>query len=339
MRGTSNGWRSWPGTTDGFTIAEEDLRLRREGEFAGTAQAGAGLGTIGNIVADFELYMRAKVEADAIVGADPELRAPEHRASARARRQRRGRARLAGDVVTGAAAACAVGFDFDHTLGLDNGLEATAYYRLAAELGRSVSERDRAWTAFIDDTLLERFRAGAISLDDAIDAFVERLGLAPQPAYVEALSRASATTSSTTSSPRSTERANSWQTLAERAIPTAILTNGWSPLQYRKIGRALGYAGPILVSDELGIVKPDPAAFGKLVDVLGVPRERVWFVGDNPKTDVAGAQGAGLRAVWFDWEHIAYPADAPRPDVRIARLSELPALLPGPDVRAENVGR
>jgi ATP-dependent DNA helicase RecG len=67
------------GTTDGFTIAEEDLRLRREGEFAGTAQAGAGLGTIGSIVADFELYMRAKVEADAIVGADPELCAPEHR--------------------------------------------------------------------------------------------------------------------------------------------------------------------------------------------------------------------------------------------------------------------
>jgi ATP-dependent DNA helicase RecG len=66
-------------TTDGFTIAEEDLRLRREGEFAGTAQAGAGMGTIGNIVADFELYMRAKAEADAIVAADPELRAPQHR--------------------------------------------------------------------------------------------------------------------------------------------------------------------------------------------------------------------------------------------------------------------
>jgi ATP-dependent DNA helicase RecG len=66
-------------TTDGFTIAEEDLRLRREGEFAGTAQAGAGMGTIGNIVADFELYMRAKAEADAIVAADPELGAPQHR--------------------------------------------------------------------------------------------------------------------------------------------------------------------------------------------------------------------------------------------------------------------
>ena len=60
-------------TSDGFTIAEEDLRLRREGEFAGTAQAGAAGGTIGNIVADFELYMKAKAEADAIVARDPGL--------------------------------------------------------------------------------------------------------------------------------------------------------------------------------------------------------------------------------------------------------------------------
>ncbi|MFN2460785.1 MAG: DNA helicase RecG, partial [Candidatus Velthaea sp.] len=66
-------------TTDGFKIAEEDLRIRREGEFAGTAQAGAAAGTIGNIVADFELYMKAKAEADAIVASDPDLTAEEHR--------------------------------------------------------------------------------------------------------------------------------------------------------------------------------------------------------------------------------------------------------------------
>ena len=65
-------------TTDGFEIAEADLRLRKAGELAGTAQAGDA-GTIGNIVDDFALYMRAKEAADAIVAADPELREPEHR--------------------------------------------------------------------------------------------------------------------------------------------------------------------------------------------------------------------------------------------------------------------
>ncbi|GAC1299775.1 MAG: ATP-dependent DNA helicase RecG [Vulcanimicrobiaceae bacterium] len=64
-------------TTDGFVIAEEDLRLRGEGEFAGTAQAG-GAALLGNLVSDFALYMRAKAAADALVAADPELERPEH---------------------------------------------------------------------------------------------------------------------------------------------------------------------------------------------------------------------------------------------------------------------
>jgi ATP-dependent DNA helicase RecG len=67
-------------TTDGFEIAEADLRLRGEGEFAGTAQAGGASGTLGNLVNDFALYMRAKADADALVAADPQLARPEHRA-------------------------------------------------------------------------------------------------------------------------------------------------------------------------------------------------------------------------------------------------------------------
>jgi ATP-dependent DNA helicase RecG len=64
-------------TTDGFAIAEADLRLRKAGELAGTAQAGDAA-TIGNIIDDFALYLRAKEVADEIVAADPELRDPEH---------------------------------------------------------------------------------------------------------------------------------------------------------------------------------------------------------------------------------------------------------------------
>jgi ATP-dependent DNA helicase RecG len=65
-------------TTDGFEIAEADLRLRREGEFAGTAQAG-GTTLLGSVVSDFALYMRAKADADALVGDDPGLERSEHR--------------------------------------------------------------------------------------------------------------------------------------------------------------------------------------------------------------------------------------------------------------------
>jgi len=65
-------------TTDGFEIAEEDLRLRGEGEFAGTAQAGGGATLLGDLVSDFAVYVRAKTDADALVAADPALARSEH---------------------------------------------------------------------------------------------------------------------------------------------------------------------------------------------------------------------------------------------------------------------
>jgi len=66
-------------TTDGFKIAEEDLRLRGTGDLRGTAQSGAANFRLANLVADFHLYAKAKGDADAIVAADPHLELPEHR--------------------------------------------------------------------------------------------------------------------------------------------------------------------------------------------------------------------------------------------------------------------
>jgi ATP-dependent DNA helicase RecG len=66
-------------TTDGFAIAEADLRMRKAGELAGTQQAG-DVALVGDIVDDFRLYQQAKIAADAIVVADPTLSDPAHAA-------------------------------------------------------------------------------------------------------------------------------------------------------------------------------------------------------------------------------------------------------------------
>jgi ATP-dependent DNA helicase RecG len=65
-------------STDGFEIAEEDLRLRGPGEFAGTAQSGAAELRLADLVRDIGTYRAAKAEAERIVAADPQLRAAEH---------------------------------------------------------------------------------------------------------------------------------------------------------------------------------------------------------------------------------------------------------------------
>lgn len=65
-------------TTDGFRIAEEDLRLRGPGEFFGTRQHGLPELRIGNLVEDYDLLQLARDEASALVRQDADLARPEH---------------------------------------------------------------------------------------------------------------------------------------------------------------------------------------------------------------------------------------------------------------------
>ncbi|HWY17878.1 MAG TPA: ATP-dependent DNA helicase RecG [Solirubrobacteraceae bacterium] len=63
---------------DGFELAEIDLRLRNEGELIGVRQSGIGRHQIACLPEDADLLERARTCAEAIVAADPQLRAPEH---------------------------------------------------------------------------------------------------------------------------------------------------------------------------------------------------------------------------------------------------------------------
>ena len=65
-------------STDGFEIADEDLRLRGPGHLSGTAQSGAADLRLGDLVRDFDVYRAAKAQAQQIVAADPALADPEH---------------------------------------------------------------------------------------------------------------------------------------------------------------------------------------------------------------------------------------------------------------------
>jgi ATP-dependent DNA helicase RecG len=65
-------------STDGFRIADEDLRLRGPGAFAGTAQSGAAGLRLGDLVRDIDVYRAAKLAAERIVASDPQLESPEH---------------------------------------------------------------------------------------------------------------------------------------------------------------------------------------------------------------------------------------------------------------------
>jgi ATP-dependent DNA helicase RecG len=66
-------------TTDGFKIAEADLKLRGPGDFLGTKQSGLPEFKVADIVEDQQLVGLTKSEARDLLAGDPDLEKPEHR--------------------------------------------------------------------------------------------------------------------------------------------------------------------------------------------------------------------------------------------------------------------
>ena len=231
----------------------------------------------------------------------------------------------------------AVGFDFDHTLGVDNKLERTVALEMLATLAadHGVTYDATAAGAAIDVTLAE-YRSGSKSVEGAIAGFFEQFApvggpvldvatnfrdavVERAPKYIEAL-------------PGAMEMLAK---LDELGVTYAILTNGWSPLQEEK-ARLIHFRGSVFVSERIGALKPSREAFDVLAKHFELPFERIWYVGDDPNVDCAGAAALGMHAVWYDWEAHEYPADVPKPEFTIANLSELPALLQGQLEEAAN---
>jgi len=80
------------------------------------------------------------------------------------------------------------------------------------------------------------------------------------------------------------------------------LSNGFSHVQYRKIyGSGLyKYINRMIVSDEIGIQKPDRRIFEHALLETGATADTATMVGDNPEADVQGAINAGWRAFYYD---------------------------------------
>jgi 2-haloalkanoic acid dehalogenase type II len=110
------------------------------------------------------------------------------------------------------------------------------------------------------------------------------------------------------------------------SVRLGLVTNGMEGHQRSKLDAA-GLADrfdAIVTSERVGCSKPDPRIFHAALDRLGCRADAAIMVGDNPLRDVAGAQQAGLRAVWVDRD--GGRARGVSPDARITDLTGLAAL-------------
>jgi len=84
-----------------------------------------------------------------------------------------------------------------------------------------------------------------------------------------------------------------------RRYPLGLITNGTSAMQRAKLA-SLGVGtlfDPIVVSEEVGLRKPDRRIFERAISGWGVTAASVLFVGDDPIADIEGARGAGMQAL------------------------------------------
>ena len=103
-----------------------------------------------------------------------------------------------------------------------------------------------------------------------------------------------------------------------------VVTNGNADV--RRLGLA-EYFRFALCAEDIGVAKPDQRLFHEaLVRGGNIAPQAAVHIGDHPGDDIAGAQQAGLRAIWYNPSGKPWGVEQ-RPDAEIGSLSELPELL------------
>lgn len=119
--------------------------------------------------------------------------------------------------------------------------------------------------------------------------------------------------------------------LKERGLRTGLLSNThWPRRQHEEWLARDGLLDLIderVYTSDLDHVKPHPAAFGALLDAVGVKPADAAFVGDRLHDDIAGAKELGMRAVWVR-NDVVPPYDV-EPDATIDQLGELVGVVDG----------
>ncbi len=80
-----------------------------------------------------------------------------------------------------------------------------------------------------------------------------------------------------------------------------LLSNFTHAPAAREIVRIVGlepFFDVVLISGEVGYRKPHPIIFGQFIEYLGVDKNQIVYVGDDPGQDIKGAQQAGIQPVW-----------------------------------------
>lgn len=225
--------------------------------------------------------------------------------------------------------------DFDDTLYDTHGNAVLALAELfdTLQLGRYFSDAqtfyDAYWEANID--LWTRYARGEITRDYLI---VERFrrplskgtGLDVTADYCRRASDVFLDYCS--SKPGVVEGAHElMEYLHRKGYRLHMASNGFHEVQYKKLraSKLADYFQTIVLSEDAGANKPSPQFFDYALQRTGAHRETTLMIGDNLQTDVMGALGAGMDAMFFN-RFPEYPAP-PSVTYEVTSLREIMNIL------------
>lgn len=87
-------------------------------------------------------------------------------------------------------------------------------------------------------------------------------------------------------------------------FPVGILTNGFAETQHIKLDK-FGFDDldiVTLISEEVGVMKPQPGIFETATQKTGFQPEEILYVGDSFTSDVLGGSSFGWDVAWFTTE-------------------------------------
>lgn len=90
------------------------------------------------------------------------------------------------------------------------------------------------------------------------------------------------------------------------------------------------YVSVVVTARDLGLSKPDPLFFRRVLERVGCSAAEAVMVGDGYGADIVGAKSAGLRAVWFNPAGVPCPLVHPVHDAEIRALPDLAPVLSEP---------
>jgi FMN phosphatase YigB (HAD superfamily) len=96
------------------------------------------------------------------------------------------------------------------------------------------------------------------------------------------------------------EKFDDTKILSEISLPIGIISNFNNTLKVKLTSFFGDVFSHILVSEELGIAKPEIGFYEKAIEKIGLPPESILYIGDSLKLDIKPALKTGMKPLLID---------------------------------------